>query len=438
MRRSLLAFATVALFLATAVSASAQSSPIILKLTLHDTIQPVSAGYVERGLAYAAEIHASAVLIELDTPGGLLDSTRDMVQHILQSPVPVIIFVSPAGSRAGSAGFFLLEAADVAAMAPGTNAGAAHPILEGKTMDPILKEKIENDAAAFLRSYTVRRSRNADAAENAVRNSKSYSDSEALQLKLIDVISPNDPGLFAATSALQIKRFDGTTEHLGLEQARLQEFPPSLRERILGKLMDPNLAILLLFTGALLIYLEFHIPGTILPGSVGTLLVVLSLFALNLLPIHFASVTVMLVAFVLLVLEAKFPSHGALALTGSVALVFSLLTLVNGPIPEQRVHPAVAIATGLSFGLITSFLALLALRARRNKVMTGPAALLGATAIAQTPLAPAGQVLVRGELWQAQVEPATTTQPAGAIVRVVAVQNLVLTVRGSDSPATFE
>jgi len=433
MSRSLLAFAA-ALLLAAALPASAQgSAPVVLKLTLRDTIQPVSAGYIERGLAHAADMHASAVLIELDTPGGLLDSTREIVQHLLDSPVPVIVFVSPASSRAGSAGFFLLEAADIAAMSPGTNAGAAHPILEGKTMDPVLKLKIENDAAAFLRSYTVRRGRNADAAEDAVRNSKAYSDTEALQLKLIDIVSPNEVGLFAATPGMQIRRFDGTTARLNLNQAHVQQFPPSLRERILGKLMDPNLAVLLLFAGALLIYLEFHVPGTILPGSVGTLLVLLSLFALNLLPIHLASVTVMLAALVLLVLEAKFPSHGALALTGSVALVFSLLTLVNGPIPEQRVHLGVAISTGLSFGLITSFLAVLALRARRNKVLTGPAALLGATAIAQTPLAPSGQVLVRGELWQAQLEPASIPLPAGAIVRVIANENLVLTVRGSDS-----
>ncbi|MDR3736175.1 MAG: nodulation protein NfeD [Acidobacteriaceae bacterium] len=438
MKFRLLAFAAIAFLLAAAVCASAQSNPVVLKLTVRDTIQPVSAGYIQRGLSYAADTHASAVLIELDTPGGLLDSTRDIVQHILQSPVPVIVFISPAGSRAGSAGFFILEAADIAAMSPGTNAGAAHPILEGKTMDPVLKQKIENDAAAFLRSYTVRRGRNADAAEDAVRNSKSYSDSEALSLKLIDAISSSDIGLFALTPGLQLKRFDGTPAPLNLNQAHVQEFPPSLREHILGKLMDPNIAILLLFAGALLIYLEFHVPGTILPGSIGTLLVLLALFALNLLPIHFASVTIMLAALVLLVLEAKFPSHGVLALTGSIALIFSLLTLVNGPIPEQRVHPAVAIATGLSFGLITSFLALLALRARRNKLLIGPAALLGATAIAQTPLAPSGQVLVRGELWQAQLEPPTASQPAGAAVRVIAVENLLLTVRGSDSPATFE
>ncbi|HXB62539.1 MAG TPA: nodulation protein NfeD [Acidobacteriaceae bacterium] len=419
-------------------AAISAQEPAVLRLTLRDTIQPVSAGYIERGLHEAAATHADAVLIVMDTPGGMLDSMRGTVQQILQSPVPVIIYVAPAGSRAGSAGFFLLEAADIGAMAPGTNAGAAHPIIEGQTMDPVLKLKLENDAAAFLRSYTVRRKRNPDAAEDAVRNSKSYSDSEALQLKLIDLSVDNEASLFTALDNRPITRFDGTQTTLHLKHAVVRDFPPSLRENILGKLMDPNLAVLLLFAGVLLIYLEFHVPGTIIPGAVGTLLVVMALFALNLLPIHLAAVTVLIAAFILILLEAKFPSHGVLALTGSIALVFGLLTLVDGPIPEQRIHPAVAIAVGLSFGLITSFLAMLAYRARRNKVLTGAAALLGATAVAQTELNPTGQVLVRGELWQAQLETGASAMLAGSTVRVLSVNGLLLTVRGAESPAALE
>lgn len=412
-------------------AAISAQQPTVLKLTLRDTIQPVSAGYIERGLHEAAAAHVDAVLIEMDTPGGMLVSMRDMVQQILQSPVPVIVFVAPAGSRAGSAGFFLLEAADIAAMAPGTEAGAAHPIIEGKTMDPVLKLKLENDAAAFLRSYTVRRKRDPDAAEDAVRNSKSYSDTEALQLKLIDLDVANEASLFAALDNRFITRFDGKQTTLHLKHATVRELPPSLRESILGKLMDPNLAVLLLFTGILLVYLEFHVPGTIVPGAVGTLLVVLALFALDLLPIHLASITILIAAFILLLLEAKFPSHGVLALAGSGALVFGLLTLVDGPIPEQRIHPAVAVAVGLSFGLITAFIAILAVRARRNKVLLGAAALLGAVAVAQTELhaATPGQVLVRGELWQAQLEPGTISLPIGTPVRVLGVNSLLLTVR---------
>jgi membrane-bound serine protease (ClpP class) len=425
MRRLVLA----ALFFA-AFTASAQT---VVRLSLRDTIQPVSAGYIERGLMDAAASHANAVVIEMDTPGGMLDSMREMVEAILKSPVPVIVWVGPAGSRAGSAGFFLLEAADVAAMAPGTEAGAAHPIIEGKTMDPILKMKLENDAAAFLRSYSVRRGRNADVAETAVRESKSWSDAEALQLKLIDVSAADEAVLFAAVDGRVITRFDGSTATLHLKNATVKDLPPSLRESILGKLMDPNLAVLLLFAGVLLIYLEFHVPGTIIPGSVGTLLVVMALFALNLLPIHMISVAVLIAAFVLLVLEAKFPSHGALAIAGSVALVFGLLTLVNGPIPEQRVRPSVAIAAGLSFGLITAFLAIVAAKARRNKVLTGASALVGATAVAQTEISVdrPGQVLVRGELWQARLEPGAAAVAVGETVRVLGVEGLLLTVQAA-------
>src|SRR5580700_1516231 len=182
---------TLSCLLAAALFA-ATPTPVVIKLTLHDTIQPITADYLQRGLQEAARQHAQLVIVSLGTPGGLLESTRVMVQAIENSPVPVVIFISPAGSRAGSAGFFLLEAADIAAMAPGTNAGAAHPIVEGRQLDPILKEKIENDAAAFLRSSSARRGRNVDAAEDAVRNSKSYSDQEALKLKLIDLVTTDD------------------------------------------------------------------------------------------------------------------------------------------------------------------------------------------------------------------------------------------------------
>jgi len=416
----------LAVLLLSAAPLSAQS---IFHLTVRDTIQPISAAYIERGLDAAAQAHSPAVLITLDTPGGLLDSTRDIVQHILQSPVPVIVYIAPPGARAGSAGFFILEAADVAAMAPGTNAGASHPVLEMGKLDDVMKLKVENDAAAFLRAYTERRRRNPDVAEQAVRTSKSWSDSEALSLHLIEASSPDARSLLASLDGRSITRFDGTVTTLHFGGATLRDLPPTLRETLLSRMMDPNLAVLMLFAGALLIYLEFNVPGTIVPGSIGTLLVVAALFALHLLPIHLASLAVLIAALVLLLLEAKYPSHGALAIAGCIALVFSLLTLVNGPIPEQRVHWSVALAAGLSFGLVTAFLATIAWRARRNKMLTGPAALIGKPAIAQTPLAPTGQVLVNGELWQAQLEPAASPVATGAQLLVLSVDDLTLTVR---------
>jgi membrane-bound serine protease (ClpP class) len=406
----------------------------VIVLHLDDTIQPISEQYLERGLTQAAQSHSQALLVDLNTPGGLLDTTRSMVSKILASPVPVIIYVSPSGSRAGSAGFFLLEAADIAAMAPGTNAGASHPVIEGGgKLDPIMKQKIENDTTAFLRSFTARRGRNTDAAQQAVMNSKSYSESEALQLHLIDLVAPNNLALLDSLDGRTVTRFDGSTVTLHTRGAALISVEPTLREQILGRMMDPNLAVLILVLGGLLIYLEFNSPGTIIPGALGTLLLLTALFSLNLLPVRYTAVMLLLAAFVLLLLEAKFPSHGILASTGILALIFGTLTLVDGPIPELRVRVTTALACGIAFGLITVLLVRIAVLARRNKILTGPQALLGSVGIAQQPLVPRGQVLVHGELWQAE-----SNDPVGPgdAVRVCAVRDLTLLVERI--PATHD
>jgi membrane-bound serine protease (ClpP class) len=402
------------------------ATPQVIVIHLDDTIQPISDDYFTRGLKRAADMRADAVLVELNTPGGLLDSTRDMVHRILDSPVPVIFFVAPSGSRAGSAGFFLLEAADVAAMAPGTNAGAAHPVtVGGGQIDATMKQKLENDTAAFLRSYVTQRKRNAAAAEDGVLNSKSYTEKEAQQLNLIDLIAADDRALLDAVDGRTITRFNGTTMTLHTRGAQLIPVVPTIRERLLDHLMDPNLAVLILVIGGLLIYLEFNTPGTIVPGSLGTLLVLLALFALNLLPVHYTAVMLLIAAFTLLVLEAKFASHGVLATVGIFCLVFGMLTLIDGPIPELRIHTATAIGAGIGFGLVTVFLVRIAIRARRSKSLMGPSALVGEVAIVQQPLAPLGQVLVHGELWRA--ESATPIQ-SGEPVRVREVRQLTLLV----------
>ncbi|NYF88666.1 nodulation protein NfeD [Tunturiibacter empetritectus] len=417
----------------TLIFAAPVASGTVVKLTIHDTIQPITADYLQRGLREAASQHAEAVLISLGTPGGLLESTRVMVQAIENSPVPVIIFISPTGSRAGSAGFFLLESADIAVMAPGTNAGAAHPIVEGRQLDPILKEKIENDAAAFLRSYTSRRGRNVAAAEDAVRNSKSYSDEEALNLKLIDLVSADDASLLKALDGRAIHRFDGTTQTLHLQGAQIITTAPSQRERLLSKLTNPDVAVLLLILGALLIYLEFNVPGTVVPGSIGTLFVLLGLFGLNLLPIRHTAIVLLLAALVMMVLEAKFSSHGVLAAVGIAALIFGLATLVDGPIPELRVHLATALGAGLGFGTISFGLAWIALRARRGKVLTGPQAMIGGTAVVRTPLCPTGQVEIRGELWQASLQ-GQDSLSVGSLVSVRGFDGLTLVVEPANKP----
>ena len=395
--------ALLAIFVLCLIACFAQSptAPQVDRLLMDDTVQPISAEILSHSIQQAQSDHAALLLIELNTPGGLLDSTRTMVRDIEASPVPVAIYVAPSGARAASAGFFLLEAADVAAMAPGTNTGAAHPVLEGRVLDPIMKEKMENDAAAFLRSYDGIRDRNASAAETAVRESKAFSDQEALDQHLIDVVAKDDSDLLRQLDGRTLKRFDGTTQTLHLANHRVVTLQRTLRENILDHLMQPNLALLILVLGGLLIYLEFHVPGTVVPGAVGALLVLLALFALDLLPIHYTSAGLLLCGLLLVLAEAKFPSHGLLSIAGTCAIVFGMLTLVNGPVPELRVGLVMALAAGIAFGGITFVLAALALKAQRSKSRVGMDALLGQIAIVRTPLSPEGQVLVRGELWNA-------------------------------------
>jgi membrane-bound serine protease (ClpP class) len=417
----------IGLIAAFGLSAPARAQqPFVDKFVLSDTIQPVTASELDRAIARANSDGAHALLVELNTPGGLLDSTRIMAGAILSSRVPVIVYVAPEGGRAGSAGFFLLEAADIAAMAPGTNAGAAHPVAElGPQPDATMSQKIENDAEAFLRSYVTRRGRNAVAAEDAVHSSHSYTAQEALDQHLIDLIASNDAELLAALDGRTITRLDGGKLTLHLAGARIELVQPTVREELLGWLINPNIALLLLVCGALLIYLEFNVPGTIVPGALGTLMVLLSVFALNLLPIHYTAVLLLVAALVFILLEAKFGGHGALAIAGIVCLTFGMLTLVAAPVPEMAVSPWVALSVSAAFGCITVFLVRLATRARRMKSRLGPSALVGCQATAMEALAPEGHVLVEGEIWNAF---STESVPAGSPVRVVGLENYQLRV----------
>jgi membrane-bound serine protease (ClpP class) len=417
----------IGLIAAFGLSAPARAQqPFVDKFVLSDTIQPVTASELDRAIARANSDGAHALLVELNTPGGLLDSTRIMAGAILSSRVPVIVYVAPEGGRAGSAGFFLLEAADIAAMAPGTNAGAAHPVAElGPQPDATMSQKIENDAEAFLRSYVTRRGRNAVAAEDAVHSSHSYTAQEALDQHLIDLIASNDAELLAALDGRTITRLDGGKLTLHLAGARIELVQPTVRDELLGWLINPNIALLLLVCGALLIYLEFNVPGTIVPGALGTLMVLLSVFALNLLPIHYTAVLLLVAALVFILLEAKFGGHGALAIAGIVCLTFGMLTLVAAPVPEMAVSPWVALSVSAAFGCITVFLVRLATRARRMKSRLGPSALVGCQATAMEALAPEGHVLVEGEIWNAF---STESVPAGSPVRVVGLENYQLRV----------
>ena len=428
--RMLLGLAAVLFF-------SSVSSAEVLKIVVNDTIQPITEEFISRAFNEAQRRNDQAILIEMNTPGGLVESTREIIKKITNSVVPVIIFVAPSGSRAASAGFFILESADVAAMAPGTNTGAAHPvILGGGKMDDVMKEKMENDAAALMRSVTARRGRNVDVAESTVRQSKSFTEQEALSQHLIDYVASSEEDLFRQIESKSFKRFNGEAVSLKLSGQPIVPFGMTLKESILNYLMDPNIAFIFLAIGALALYAEFNHPGAVVPGTVGIVFILIAAFALNLLPTRFAALVLILGAFALFAAEAKFASHGVLTIGGITLLTLGGLLLVDSPIPEMRVHLLTALAVSIPLGLITAFLMSIALKARRNKLVSGAPGMVGETGIAQTAISPRGKVFVHGELWDAvsscdiaagesvvvrrvdglllQVDPLTVAQPAPA------------------------
>src|SRR3984957_16027670 len=443
-QRALSSALALALFLFLSIAASAE----VLKIELNDAIQPVTAEYVARALEQAAANHDEAVLIEINTPGGLVDSTREIIEKIVASPVPVIIYVTPSGSRAASAGFFILESADVAAMAPGTNTGAAHPVILGGKMDDVMKQKLENDAAALMRSVVAKRGRNVELAESAVRASKSFPGQEALDKKLIEYIAPNEQDLFRQLSGKSFKRFDGTSVTLNLVSGSddkdrgkdsnkdsgktepVIDYRMTLKQRILSYIMDPNVAFILLAIGALALYAEFNHPGAVIPGTVGVVFILLASFALNLLPVRFAAIAMIIGAFALFAAEAKFASHGVFTTGGIALLTIGGLFLVDAPIPEMCVHLVTSLAASIPLGLITAFLMSIAVRARRNKIVTGAEGLIGEVGIAETMLAPAGKVVVHGEFWDA-----VSSVPVSAGERIVVRRVDGLTLRVDPVPS---
>jgi membrane-bound serine protease (ClpP class) len=404
----------------------------IVKVVVDDTINPITAEYIERAIDHADQERANAVLVELHTPGGLGTSMEQIISKILAAKTPVIVFVTPSGGEAASAGFFILESADIAAMSPGTNTGASHPVFFSPTgggeihVSDEMKKKVENNAAAFLRSFAGKRGRNVEVAETAVRESKSWTDEEALNQKLIDVIAKDDSDLFRQLDGRTITRFNGETMTLHVAGKPSQPYPMTLKEHVLGFLMDPNIAFILFAVGALAIYAEFNHPGAVVPGVVGTVCVLLALFALNLLPTNYAAFVLILGAFLLFAADAKFQTHGVATIGGIVLMIIGALLLVDGPIPEMRVKLITALSVCIPLGLISAFLVSIAMKARRAKVVTGPQGLIGEIAVARSPLIPRGKVMVKGELWDAvSSEPVET----GDSVEVRAVKDLTLEVQ---------
>jgi membrane-bound serine protease (ClpP class) len=402
-----------------------EGAPKAVAVDIDGMIHPVTVEIVNSAIARAEAVGAGVLILRLNTPGGLMDAMRETIEKIAASRVPVVAYVAPSGGRAASAGFFILEAADVAAMAPGTNTGAAHPVQMTGEMDSVMKEKVENDAAAYMRSICAKRGRNAELAETAVRQSKSFSDREALDGRLVDLVAPNEAALLQALDGRTVTRFDGRTETLHTAGAAVEVYERSARQKLISAIADPNIAFILLIVGALLIYVEFSSPGMVAPGVVGAILLLLGLSAISVLPINWLGAALLFLAFVLFALEAKFASHGVLGAGAAVAMVLGAVMLINSPYPEMRIHLSTALAVAVPFSLITMLLVSLVVRARRAKVETGSEGMIGETGSALTALEPVGKVFVHGEYWDA-----VATQPvsAGARVRVTGMERLKLTV----------
>ncbi len=370
----------------------------------------------------------------MDTPGGLSDSMQSIIQHILVSPVPVCIYVEPTGSRAASAGFFILLSADVAAMAPGTHTGAASPIIEiggySVTIDETLKKKILNDALAFLRSYASARGRNVSLAETAVTDAKAFTEKEALDGNLVDLLSPSEDDLIRQLDGRTIKRFDGTSATLHLTGAQLVEIGMTARQKFLARIVQPDIFFVLLIAGVLGLYTEFTHPGVVAPGVIGGICILLALYAMQILPVNIAGVLLILLALGLFILEAKLTSHGVLAVGGIVSMLLGALMLIRSPLTAGGVSLGVAFGATLPFALITIFLMRLVLRSRGWKQSTGMDQLIGEEGQVTQSLdmigaAAAGMIRVHGELWQAR---ASEPIVAGSKVRVVKAEGLTLFV----------
>jgi membrane-bound serine protease (ClpP class) len=414
---------TIAFAIFSAPSAAAQSQVLVVEI--NSVIEPVTNEIVTSALAHAASDHASLVILKINTPGGLMDSMRQIMSAIEASPVPVATLVAPSGGRAASAGFFILESGDVAAMEPGTNTGAAHPVAMGGEMDATMKQKVENDAAAAMRSVTLARGRNSDLAQTAVLQSKSFTEREALDSHLIEIIARDEKDLIAQLDNRPIKRFHGEQQTLHLSNPAISTFVPSLRQKILVLISDPNLALILLALGALGIYAEFNAPGMVFPGVAGAICALLGLAALSVLPISWLGASLLILAAIFFALELKFTSHGVLGLGGAVSLVLGALFLVDSPLPELRIHPLTAFTVALPFALITAFLLSIAARARKNKQTMGPESVVGEIGVAVEDLNPSGRIFTHGEYWFAS---AATNIKAGEKVKVVSIHGLELTV----------
>lgn len=404
----------------------------VVSLKIDGTINPVTADFIHRGIEKASDEHAECLLIELNTPGGLLKSTRVIVGDILESPVPVVVYVFPAGAQAGSAGVFITLSANVAAMAPGTNLGAAHPVGGQEQLDSVMSEKVTNDAAAFIRSISARRHRNMTWAENAVRNSVSVSENEALETKVIDLVARNTDDLLEKLDGQQVELTSGDRV-MHTKGAHVEVIQMGFMEKILNIVSDPTIAYILMLLGMYGLLFELYNPGSIFPGIVGVISLVLAFYSLHVLPINYAGLSLIVFGVILFLLEVKIPSHGLLAIGGGTSLLIGSLMLIRTSSTLEMVHISrAAIYTSVALSALF-FLGIIGmgLRAQRRKPVTGIEGIIGETGVSLEALSPKGTVQVHGEIWSAVAAGASIEK--GEKIQVVGLENLTLHVKSITS-----
>ncbi len=421
-------FALAVLFLSTAIP----SMGAIARIDLNSAIDPVTAEFVVRGIARAESERAELLLIRLQTPGGFGSSMEEIISKMLSSKIPIVVYVTPSGAKAASAGFFILLASDIAAMAPGTNTGAAHPLMaiggfpvDGGQAGKTLTEKITSNATAYLRSIAGKRNRNVAEAEKGVIDSKSFTETEALNAHLIDFIAKDEAELLARLHGYKMRSFSGEERVLQTQGQSITNYEMTTREKLLAAVTQPNLALLLGVVGVILLYFEFTNPGFIAPGVIGGICVLLSVLGFSFLPINYVGVLLILLAIGLLIAEVKVGGFGVLGIGGLVAMVFGMLILVDSPDPAVRIGLFTALSLALPFAAIFLILLIALLRSYKQKAETGDEGMIGMIGKADDAIHESGRVRIRGEYWSAR---SSSPIPAGKPVKVLAIENLTLIV----------
>jgi membrane-bound serine protease (ClpP class) len=409
-----------------------QASGEIARIDINGAIDPITAEFVVRSIERAETEQTHLLLIRLQTPGGFSTAMEEIIKRILNSKVPVVVYVTPSGAKAASAGFFLLLASDVAAMAPGTNTGAAHPLMaigglpvDEKQVGKTLTEKVTNDATAFLRSIAGKRNRNAVEAEKGVVESKSFTETEALNVHLIDFIAKDEEDLFKKLQEYKVRLFSGEERILKPQGQKIVDYSMTTREKLLAVVSQPNLALLLGIAGLLLLYFAFTHPGFVAPGVIGGICVLLSVLGLSFLPINYVGVLLILLAIGLYVAEIKVGGFGVLGIGGLVSMVIGMLILIDSPDPAVRIGLETALALAMPFAAIFMILLFVLFKSLRQKAATGEQGMVGLIGTADNDIGQSGRVRVRGEYWSAY---SSLPVAAGKAVKILAVENLRLKV----------